>query len=128
MHYACVPDRARVSRALTDSSTMQIALAKEGRYLYAQEVGPRWLLDFVQRLRQPKYFMNNIVDVDRENHPDPLQTLSDNIFPAFFFGPEGSQSPLHTDGTVLSLHARTSVLYCSERTISICMCTVFCTA
>jgi hypothetical protein len=77
---------------------LQIELAEKQRFLYAQEVGPMWLLDFVSRLNQPKYFMNNIGDVERGNNPDPRAILAANLFPAFFFGAAGSQSPLHTDG------------------------------
>ena len=83
---------------------MQIELAKQERYIYLQEVGPRWLLDFVSRLSQPKYFMNNIGDVETSNNPDPQALLADNLFPAFFFGPAGSQSPLHTDGALASMN------------------------
>ena len=82
---------------------LQIELAKQERYIYLQEVGPRWLLDFVAKLNQPKYFMNNIGDVVTDNKPDPRELLADDIFPAFFFGPAGSQSPLHTDGTPAGL-------------------------
>lgn len=82
---------------------LQIELAQQGRYIYLQEVGPRWLLDSVSRLSQPKYFMNNIGDVESGNNPDPRELLADNIFPAYFFGPAGSQSPLHTDGALATI-------------------------
>jgi hypothetical protein len=78
--------------------TAQIELAERQRFLYAQAVGPRWLLDFVSKLNQPKYFMNNIGNVERGNNPDPREILADEIFPAFFFGASGSQTPLHSDG------------------------------
>jgi hypothetical protein len=99
---------------------LQIELAEQEKYLYAQEVGPNWLLDFVTTLNQPKYFMNNIIDTSNDNSPDPRDLLYDNLFPAFFFGPAGSQSPLHTDGmwsfcsAMLRIHTILNVLKMSR--------------
>lgn len=85
---------------------MQIELAKKQKYLYLQEVGPRWELEFTEKMYQPKYFMNNMDFVVTDDSPDLHEVLASNAFPSYFFGAAGSQSPLHTDGVSQMSSAR----------------------
>ena len=74
-------------------------LAKAGRYLYAHEISCSQVPQLGDRLYQPKYFRNNFQDLSSINDPDSYQLMQESHFPSFFFGPRGSTSPLHSDGT-----------------------------
>lgn len=77
---------------------LQIQLAEQGRYIYAHEISGGWLPEIETIIRQPKYFLNNVQDLDWRPNVDISERVRDTHFPSVFFGASGSSSPLHSDG------------------------------
>lgn len=77
--------------------TKQVELAKRGRYIYAHEISGGWLPEVEAIIRQPKYFLNNMQDLDWRPNVDISERISNTHFPSVFFGAAGSSSPLHSD-------------------------------
>lgn len=82
---------------------MQIELAAQGRYIYAHEISGGWLPEVEAIIRQPKYFLNNVQDLDWRPNVDISERVRDTHFPSVFFGASGSSSPLHSDGAICLL-------------------------
>lgn len=79
---------------------MQIELAAKGRYIYAHEISGGWLPEIENIIRQPKYFLNNVQDLDWRPNVDISERVRNAHFPSVFFGASGSSSPLHSDGVI----------------------------
>jgi hypothetical protein len=75
-----------------------VELAKEGRYVYAHEIPGAQLTVLAERMRQPRYFLNNEHDISCGDNTTAQDLLEHTHFPSFFFGAAGSTSPLHSDG------------------------------
>jgi hypothetical protein len=81
---------------------MQLEQAERQRFIYAHEISIGSLPGLANRLRVPKYFINDYHEVTLQPRITPRQLLRHIHFPVAFFGPPGSTSPLHTDGAILA--------------------------
>ena len=90
---------------------VQEELARQGRYVYAHEIPGGQLMALAERMRQPRYFLNNAQDVCDDDGATPEKLLRHTHFPSFFFGAAGSSSPLHSDGAADRLRALIHALF-----------------
>ena len=79
---------------------MQVTEAEKGHYMYAHDVARTLIPELVQELHIPKYFINDIEDVSSDPGMTIEQLVKERRHPTIFFGPPGSNSPLHTDGAL----------------------------
>jgi hypothetical protein len=77
---------------------MQAREAEKGHFLYAHELDAGAFPSFSSSIHVPKYFLNNVDGLLSRPNSTAEMWLEHTHFPAIFFGPPGSSSPLHSDG------------------------------
>jgi hypothetical protein len=77
---------------------VQLEEAKKGHFMYAHEISGGSIPELANKLHVPKYFINNVHDLEPEANVTIDWMIRTTHFPSIFFGAPGSSSPLHSDG------------------------------
>ena len=93
--------RSRGDCKFHDETSVQSAEAEKGHFMYAHEVSSGTIPALADAVHIPRYFMNNYGDVTPGANLTVDEMVAATHFPAFFFGSQGSSSPLHSDGALL---------------------------
>ena len=80
---------------------LQNVEAEKGHFMYAHEIAGGTIPEIARTLHIPRYFINNYGDVTPGANITVDKMVAETHFPAFFFGSQGSNSPLHSDGALL---------------------------
>jgi hypothetical protein len=89
----------RDARRFFHGDHVQLEEAKKGHFMYAHEISGGSIPELAYKLHVPKYFINNVRDLESEPNVTIDWMIRTTHFPSIFFGAPGSSSPLHSDGT-----------------------------